>query len=152
MSKKHPRVKAMGLFVWNGRVLAAALHDASKNEDFLRLPGGSVEFGETTEAALRREMREEMSAEIAIHRLLGVVENIFVYEGTPGHEVVFIYHAAFVDPGYYTRETIAIKETEDEHIGVWTPLEDVVAHRVRLYPSADYKGFLELIAEQGVKP
>ncbi len=40
------------------------------------IPGGSVEFGETFEKALKREMKEELDIEIEIIELLGVGEHI----------------------------------------------------------------------------
>ena len=37
--------------------------------------GGKVEAGETHEAALVREIREELSVEVAVERLLGIVDH-----------------------------------------------------------------------------
>jgi len=36
------------------------------------LPGGHVEYGETVEEAIKREMREELGIEVKIKRLIGV--------------------------------------------------------------------------------
>ena len=53
-------------------------------------PGGYVDRGETPEAAVRREAREEINAEIAVRRLL----NVYAYEGRP--VVVIVYEAEVV--------------------------------------------------------
>ena len=52
-----------------------------KNQEFFRLPGGGIEFGETAEQTLQREFAEEFGVEIKVGRRLGVAENIFVTEG-----------------------------------------------------------------------
>jgi 8-oxo-dGTP pyrophosphatase MutT (NUDIX family) len=147
MSKPHPKVKSMGLFVSNGRFLASSHHDYSKGEDYLRLLGGHVEFGERSDETLRREMMEELGAGIANLALLDVVENIFVYEGRPGHETVFLYRATFTDPSFYTRDRIPFIETGSEDVALWSPVEDVLSGSVRLYPPADYAKLLRLAAE-----
>lgn len=56
-----------------------------------RLIGGSVEFGESHQDAIRREVEEELGAAIEDLVLLTVVENIYTVDGEPGHEIVFLY-------------------------------------------------------------
>ena len=65
-----------------GRLFLARRGPESKNERGLwEFPGGSVEFGETMADALRREMREEFGIEIAVGKLLDVVDHILKEEG-----------------------------------------------------------------------
>ncbi len=65
-----------------GRLFLAQRGPRAKNERGLwEFPGGSVEFGETLAAALRREMREEYGIEIAVGELLDVVDHILEDEG-----------------------------------------------------------------------
>ncbi|WP_022882963.1 NUDIX hydrolase [Gryllotalpicola ginsengisoli] len=82
---------AVGLPVRAGHVLVLDGLDTVKNEPFHRAIGGGIEFGETAEAALRREFREELDVALSNVELLGVSENIFEYEGRPGHEIVHIF-------------------------------------------------------------
>lgn len=53
-----------------------------------------LEFGEMSEAALRREFKEELGFDITPVSLLGVLENHFELEGEPGHEIVHVYTVA----------------------------------------------------------
>jgi ADP-ribose pyrophosphatase YjhB (NUDIX family) len=71
--------------VWRGR-------DSSKTpENFHRLLGGHVEFGETLVDAIVREIAEELDVAFLQPYLLGALENIFTFEGQPGHEIVFVF-------------------------------------------------------------
>jgi len=64
-----------------GRLFLARRGPKAKNERGLwEFPGGSVEFGETMADALRREMREEFGIEIAVGKLLDVVDHILEEE------------------------------------------------------------------------
>lgn len=81
---------AVGLPIKNGHMLAQVGHDAVKGTDYLREIGGGIEFSETAEEALRREFLEELEIELGAVQLLGVIENIFEYEGKPGHEIVHV--------------------------------------------------------------
>jgi ADP-ribose pyrophosphatase YjhB (NUDIX family) len=65
--------RVAGVAVHEGRVL---LH-RSEHDDFWALPGGRIEVGESSTQALRREMLEEVGAEVTVGRLLWVVENFF---------------------------------------------------------------------------
>jgi len=66
-------------------------HDPVGDRVFHRLIGGSVEHGERALDAIVREVGEELEATLVDPRLLGVLENIYTFDGRPGHEVVFVY-------------------------------------------------------------
>jgi ADP-ribose pyrophosphatase YjhB (NUDIX family) len=73
---------------------------------FQRPLGGTVEFGEASSAAVEREFMEELGLELKATRLLGVMENMFVLNGTKGHEVVFLWEGVFADPSAYQIENL----------------------------------------------
>ena len=106
ISSKRIRPIALCLFRYRGRILVNEAHDAVKNQRFFRPIGGGIEFGETGAFAAAREVREELQAHVTNLRFHGTLENIFTYNGTPGHEIVLIYDGEFSDRDLYTREFI----------------------------------------------
>lgn len=69
------------IFDKKGRVFITKRGRAAKNERGLwEIPGGGVEFGETFEEAIKREIREEHGIEIKILDLLGICDHIIPEE------------------------------------------------------------------------
>lgn len=65
----------------NGAVFLALRGREARNERHKwEFPGGSVEFGETLEQALVREIREEYDMTVAVQQLLDVVDHIIPME------------------------------------------------------------------------
>lgn len=82
------------VFIREGdRMLVARMTDPSDGTIFHRPLGGGIGFGEVASDAARREIREELGAEIRRVRHLGVLENVFTYDGRSGHEIAFIFEA-----------------------------------------------------------
>ena len=119
------RVLAICVFRHEGRILVARGHDATKNEYFLRPIGGEVEFGEHAEEALRREVREELGLEIGAPTRLGVLENVFTYEGDPGHEIVLVFDAAFEDAETYRRDELPLNEPVWDGAARWIRMDSL---------------------------
>lgn len=82
--------RALCIIEHKGKLLASINTDPTSGQQFYRLIGGGVEFGETGEAAVRREIMEELGSELENLQLVTMLENIFVYDGKPGHEIVFL--------------------------------------------------------------
>lgn len=115
--------------------------DRVKSEVFYRPLGGGIDFGESGESAVRRELREEIGAELVNIRSLGALENLFTYEGGPGHEIILLFEADLVDAAIYEVEQLAGVEANGEVITVvWKPFSDFRTGD-RLYP----EGLLHLL-------
>ncbi len=94
-----------------------------------------IEFREKAEDALRREIREETGEEITNIKFIGAVENIFTYEGLPGHEIIFVYDAEFVNKYVYKRDVVKITESNDKWCSAyWKSLEEFGNGKLKLYP------------------
>jgi ADP-ribose pyrophosphatase YjhB (NUDIX family) len=98
--------------------------------------GGGIGFGERSRDALLREIREEIGAEVEKLELVGVLENIFIYEGAQGHEIVFVYDAEFKDRGMYERGEIQGYEVETDagFVARWQSPEEIKLKNIRLVP------------------
>jgi len=130
------RFKAIGLH-WRGDALLAVevLDDAGRVKG-VRPPGGTVEFGETARDALARELREELDVEATPIGPPLFMENLYIHEGAPGHEVLAIFDVAF-PPGAFAHET-RIDFREDDgapQTARWFPLGSLdLPGAPRLYP------------------
>jgi len=94
----------------DGRILVAPGYDHVKQQRFYRPLGGGIEFGERAEDAVRREVREELGAEIEAPRFLGAFENIFTYVGQQGHELIWLFEARFRDQAFYESDVFEADE------------------------------------------
>ena len=111
--------------------------DSAKNEHFYRPLGGGIEFGETGEAAIRREMKEEINANVINLSLLKYFENIFTFNGKPGHEIVMMFSADLNDSSQYQIEKFEFtdgKNNNDHVTAVWRTIEQLQTSDHPLYP------------------
>jgi len=106
------RPLAICIFRDGDRILVGEGYDPVKRETFYRPLGGGIEFGERAEDALRREVREEIGAEIESLQYLFTLENIFTFNGEAGHEIVMVFDARFADDGLYAQKSIKGTETD----------------------------------------
>lgn len=83
-----------------------------------------------------REFNEELGIEVTIVGEPLTMENIFVHEGSTGHEVMFIADVAFPDGAFAGRDRIDFREDNNEEIVArWFDLADLdVAGGPSLYP------------------
>ena len=141
MNAQHIRPLAICVFRRDDRILVIEAHDFVKGVTFYRPLGGGIEFGEASAAALVREIREEIAAEVVDLEYIGTLENIFTYNGAAGHEIVQVYDGRFAKVALYSAPSIAGVESTGEPMRViWKPINSFSA-RVPLYPD----GLLDLL-------
>lgn len=145
MAKQRIRPLAICVFHHQGRILASEGFDPVKQSRFFRPLGGGIEFGETSQQALVRELREELDEEVCNLRLLGTLENLFVFNGEQGHEIVQVYDGEFANRSLYGQAELHGIEAEiDEHfVARWLAPGDF-SMTTPLYPD----GLLELLSDK----
>lgn len=129
------RVKAMAVLVNAAGTHQAVMRwsDPATGEEFHRLLGGGVELSEPAVDAVVREIAEELGATLLEPRLLGVLENIFTYDGEAGHEVVFVYAGRLAEGDVVPDSGAWFADNEVPMWVEWRPLDDAAVD-VPLYP------------------
>ncbi len=97
-------------------------------KDWWEFPGGKMEVGETPEEALKREIREELSAEINVGELLTTVE----YDYPKFHLTMHCFLCTLVGEALHLNEHEAARWlTKDELNTVkWLPADEIVIERL----------------------
>ncbi len=145
MKKNRIRPLAICVFRHNDRILVAEGYDPLKGQTFHRPLGGGIEFGELSRETICRELMEELGVEVKPESLkyLGTLENIFTFNGTPGHEIVQVYDGELSQPGLYEQAMIVGHEADvkESFNALWKSLDEFGEGKSILYPT----GLLELL-------
>jgi 8-oxo-dGTP pyrophosphatase MutT (NUDIX family) len=131
------RYKALGLHWREDRLLAAEVMDDIGRVKGVRPLGGTVEFGETAEAALIREFHEELGITVTPLGPPVFMENIYTYEGSPGHEIIAVFDVAFPADMFAGASRITFKEGDGTAcFAEWFALDELdLPGRPLLFPS-----------------
>jgi len=128
------RLLALAIVKQGDRLFISQGFDPIKQQTFYRVMGGGVDFGETSLEALKREFMEEIQAEITNIKYIACLENIFEFNGNPGHEIIQLYECDFVDPTFYEREEIIFNEGERQKKALWVDLEKFRSGEFKIVP------------------
>lgn len=83
MQNKQIELLVRAVIKVDGKILVCH----KKGKDYYFLPGGHVEFGESSEYALKRELQEELDLKIKKCGYIGGSEHIFIEDGIRRHEI-----------------------------------------------------------------
>jgi 8-oxo-dGTP pyrophosphatase MutT (NUDIX family) len=129
------RVIVLALIRDNERIFVSEGYDKTKQSFFYRALGGGVEFGETSRLALEREFQEEIQADLTNIHYLGCIENLFIFDGKQGHEIIQLYQCDFADPKFYQIGSLTFSETpEHKHRALWVDISRFKSGELRLVP------------------
>jgi ADP-ribose pyrophosphatase YjhB (NUDIX family) len=139
-SQFHYRVA--GVATHEGRVL---LHRAEIDESW-SLPGGRTRLFEAAQDALRREMREEIGADVRVLCLLWVVENFFRDRGERHHELG-LYFLMSLETGSPLYSHDGPFPGDEEGLVLefqWYPQQQGILERLPVYPAFLQQGLTRL--------
>lgn len=127
----HFNYRVAGVAIHNGRILL----DRNSRNTYWVLPGGHPEMMEPMAEALRREVREEIDADVEVVRLLWIMENFF-HKRKDIHELSF-YFLMQIDPNSHLLKSDGpFYGQEHEHTLTfqWFPLDEVLLTNLPLFP------------------
>jgi ADP-ribose pyrophosphatase YjhB (NUDIX family) len=114
-------VRAAGVLLADGRILL--VNHVKHGRSYWVLPGGHVNFGETLEQALVREMKEECDLDVTVGPLLIVHD----YINADNHVVNNTFRIEAKSADFHVRPEGSLKGAR------WVPLEEL--DRIDLKPS-----------------
>ena len=99
-------------------------------KDWWEFPGGKMEPGETPEEALKREIREELSAEIRVDELLCTVE----YDYPKFHLTLHCYLCSLVREALHLNEHEAARWLANDELDSvkWLPADLEVIEKIKM--------------------
>ena len=137
------RFVVFGIFTHQDRFLLYKEKDIFNGEEFYRPLGGGVEFNELGKEALKREIFEEIGEKITNIEELGLLENIFNFEGQHRHEIYKAFYADFINYDVYSKkEIVGLESNGIRFVSKWIDIDTILDDQFILYP----RGLKELIA------
>lgn len=122
MSKSVSRpIVAVGAVIWDGEDAVLLVHRGRPPRlDEWSIPGGKVEWGESLEEALRREIFEETGLEIGPLKLIDTVDALFRTDdgSITDHYILVDYCARAAGK--------AIRAGDDASEARWVPMREIV--------------------------
>ena len=124
---KHIEVVA-DIIQKDGRIFATQ-RGYGEWKDWWEFPGGKMEVGETPEEALKREIREELSADLSVDKFLCTVD----YDYPAFHLKMHCYLCSLLTDALHLNEHEAARWlTKDELNSVkWLPADEIVIEEVK---------------------
>ena len=123
------RIEVVAAIIRKGDKVFATQRGYGEWQDWWEFPGGKIESGETPEEALRREIREELSAEISVDSLFCTVE----YDYPQFHLTMHCYLCTLLTEALHLNEHEAARWLTKEELDSvkWLPADLEVIEALR---------------------
>ena len=123
------RIEVVAAIIRKERKIFATQRGYGEWKDWWEFPGGKMEPGETPEEALKREIREELSAEIRVDELLCTVE----YDYPKFHLTLHCYLCSLVTEALHLNEHEAARWLANDELDSvkWLPADREVIEKMR---------------------
>lgn len=110
----------IGLVVYEGKILLTKRSESELKDAHLKweFPGGKVDFGETPQEAVEREIEEETGVKVKVGRLLPYIHTVYwEYPWGMQHTIIFGFECKYVSEK---------KREHDHHVDsiAWVPLNE----------------------------
>ena len=124
---KH--IEVVAAIIRKGDKIFATQRGYGDFKDWWEFPGGKMEAGETPEEALKREIREELSADISVDEFLCTVE----YDYPQFHLTMHCYLCSLIGEALHLNEHEAARWLTKEQLDSvkWLPADMKVIEDVR---------------------
>jgi 8-oxo-dGTP pyrophosphatase MutT (NUDIX family) len=123
------------------RILVAEYEE--KGRLYYRPLGGAIEFGEHGNETAKREIREEIGAELSEVRYLGLLENIYRVGKGRAHQIVLVFDGRLSDLSIYEKAFLQGDEQGEPFKVVWKQLDEFRQGKATVFP----EGLLELLGD-----
>ena len=124
--RKH--IEVVAAIICDGNRIFATQRGYGEWKDWWEFPGGKMESGETPEAALQREIREELATEISVESLLTTVD----YDYLDFHLTMHCYFCKVKSGSLTLLEHEAAKWLTRDELGCvkWLPADEEVVEKI----------------------
>lgn len=109
------------------------LVQCDQSESFYRFPGGTIEFGETAENTIMRELQEEFNLDYIVGDLAAISENLFEYDTRKRHDVTLIHWCTLAKEKEMKMEQVRWHNEHSTVKLVWRTLNKISSRP--LYPT-----------------
>ena len=126
MKSSKFNIRVYGLLFHNSQVLLSK--EMIKGKEYIKFPGGGLEFGEGVLDCLKREFIEELNLEINIKAHFHTTEDFIPSAFNPKHQVISIYYLV---ENAQLQNSPLIKVAEDQ-IVYWCPIDELKDQKIDL--------------------